>query len=129
MIYLLDSNVLIAACHDDHFHFESAHTWLQANPEFAVCPITEGALTRYVFRTSLDSSQVVKKMLEALSAQPGYRFWPDDVSYLNVPLKRISGHKQVTDAYLIALAALRGGRLATFDEALASIYPEAILIS
>jgi predicted nucleic acid-binding protein len=31
------------------------------------------------------------------------------------------GHKQATDAYLAALAASRGGQLATLDEGLASL--------
>jgi predicted nucleic acid-binding protein len=33
----------------------------------------------------------------------------------SVQTRRIQGHRQVTDVYLLALAVARGGRLVTFD--------------
>jgi hypothetical protein len=36
-----------------------------------------------------------------------------------VDLGQVGGHRQVTEAYLTALAASNGGLLATFDRALA----------
>jgi predicted nucleic acid-binding protein len=36
----------------------------------------------------------------------------------------VIGHRQVTDAYLAALARQRGGRLATFDAGLAQLHPD-----
>jgi uncharacterized protein len=44
-------------------------------------------------------------------------FWPDDLP-LQDALERagtISGHQQITDAYLLGLAIAHGGTLATFD--------------
>lgn len=67
--------------------------------------------------------------LGVLRGLPGYEFWPDDISYSDAPLDRIRGQKQVTDAYLVALATHHGGRLATFDKALAATHPEAVLIA
>lgn len=37
---------------------------------------------------------------------------------------RITGHQQVTDAYLLGLAIHKKGRLATLDRALLSLLPE-----
>ena len=46
-------------------------------------------------------------------------FWPDDVSLRtglgDAATARLHGHRQITDFHLTALAARRGGRLATFD--------------
>ena len=45
--------------------------------------------------------------------------WPDDISPTHAlpdPMRdRLQGHQQVTDWYLVCLAAAHGGRLATFD--------------
>lgn len=41
-------------------------------------------------------------------------------------LTHVVGHRHVTDAYLAALAASRGGRLATFDQALAASVPDLV---
>jgi hypothetical protein len=37
------------------------------------------------------------------------------------------GHRQVTDAYLAALARQQGGRLVTFDAGLAVLHPDVAL--
>ena len=64
-----------------------------------------------------------KELLRQVTALPGHEFWPDDVSYTAVPERGVVGHRQVTDAYLVALAAEREGVLATMDEALAAVHP------
>lgn len=51
-----------------------------------------------------------------------HRFWPDDVSFEQVRLRGVVGHRQVTDAYLAGLARQRGGQLATFDRGLAAMH-------
>jgi predicted nucleic acid-binding protein len=55
-----------------------------------------------------------------------HRFWPDSLG-LTDALKTLGapllGHRQVTDAYLLALAIQHGGRLATRDRALLSLLP------
>lgn len=67
-------------------------------------------------------------VLRAAPALPGYEFWPDRLSYLDVALGRARGHRQVADAYLVSLAASRGGVLATLDQGLAAEFPEALLL-
>lgn len=54
--------------------------------------------------------------------------WPEDFVYRSLSTQGGIAHKQVTGAYLIALAASRQGRLATMDEALAALHPIAELI-
>ena len=48
-------------------------------------------------------------------------FWPCDVSLLDreaIEPTRLHGPSQVTDLYLLALAARQGGRLVTFDRSI-----------
>jgi predicted nucleic acid-binding protein len=50
-----------------------------------------------------------------------HEFWADDASLLDELLfdfSRLHGHRQITDAYLLALAVRHGGALASFDAAL-----------
>ena len=47
-----------------------------------------------------------------------HEFWPCEVSLLDPAIvegSRMHGPRQVTDAYLLAMATARGGRFATFD--------------
>ena len=48
-----------------------------------------------------------------------HEFWECDVSLLDQSVldsSRLHGARQVTDAYLLALAVAHGGRFATFDQ-------------
>ncbi|HEY5858440.1 MAG TPA: PIN domain-containing protein [Aldersonia sp.] len=49
--YLLDANVLIALTVAEHEHHERASAWAATISRFAVCPIVEGALVRFLVRT------------------------------------------------------------------------------
>ena len=129
MTYLLDANVLIARVIPDHIHHDLAVGWLRQNPSFAVCPITEGALVRAIYRSRADARSFAPAMLGAISKHPGYEFWPDKLSYSAVDFSRISGAQQVTDAYLVALAESRSGALVTLDRALAALHPSAVLLT
>lgn len=59
-------------------------------------------------------------MLATLIEHPSYRFWPitDDQATLAAPfIKRVFGHQQITDVYLLGLAVKKGGVLVTMDKA------------
>jgi uncharacterized protein len=45
-----------------------------------------------------------------------------------MPWLAIRGHRQVTDAYLAALARKHGAKLATFDQALALVHPDVAVL-
>jgi len=68
-------------------------------------------------RTLTNSSAVLQDLID----QPGYSYWPITESWavLTAPFAaRITGHQQVTDAYLLGLAVKENGVLVTFDRGL-----------
>ena len=122
-VYLLDSNVLIALATPEHSLNARAAAWFLKGHRFATCPITQGSLFRFHLRAGMDATaESAKFLLESISSLPRHEFWPDDVSYLDMPGKGIAGHRQVTDAYLVLLAQKHGGSLATMDQALAAVH-------
>jgi len=63
-------------------------------------------------------------ILAAVKAWPGCQFWGDSVSYVDIDWRGVMGHKQVTDAYLVALASSKNVRLVSFDRALTALRPD-----
>ncbi|MDR1635267.1 MAG: PIN domain-containing protein [Bifidobacteriaceae bacterium] len=122
-LYLLDSSVVVALGVEGHDKYQLANEWLASQERFAVCPIAQGALARTVIRLGGDWGSVVA-ILEALAQTEGYSFWPDSMPCQSVGGAGIRGHRQVTDAYLTALARAGGAKLATFDAALAAAHPD-----
>lgn len=124
MTSLLDANVLIALVVADHVHHDAAEDWLvRTDEQFATCPITQGSLVRLLIREgqAADSAHAV---LAAIAENHRHEFWSDDLSYQDVPLSGVIGHRQVTDAYLAQLARGRHGRLVTFDQGLAKLHSD-----
>ncbi|MBI4903876.1 MAG: VapC toxin family PIN domain ribonuclease [Acidobacteria bacterium] len=126
MIFLLDSNVLIALTVFAHVHEQRVDAWMKsAHPTCAVCPITEGALVRcFVKLGGHSGAATAKDTLRRLMARGDFLFWPDDLSYVDLPTRGLTGHKQVTDFYLVSLARARGAKLATMDAGIASLFPD-----
>ncbi|WP_019816190.1 TA system VapC family ribonuclease toxin [Saccharomonospora saliphila] len=129
MTALLDANVLIALVVAEHVHHDAAEDWLAGHDEpFATCPITEGSLLRLLMRDG-HNADLARGVLDALRDSPRHEFWPDTVSYCEVPFAGVLGHRQVTDAYLAQLARTRGGRLVTFDQGLVQLHADiAVLV-
>ena len=130
---LLDVNVLIALVWPAHEHHNAAHRWfrLRGAARWATCPLTELGLVRITSNPSfspdaLSVSDAVL-LLERNLGHSGHQFWPDDLplaSALSGAGSAMKGHGQLTDAYLLALAARRHGTLATFDAGLRSLVPD-----
>ena len=128
MTYLLDANVLIALVDPDHVHHESAGNWLASHDAaFTTCPITQGALIRYLFRQGHAAANV-GPALRRIGGLARHQFWPDDIEFSEATLAGVVGHRQVTDSYLCHLAAAHGGKVATYDRALASAHPTRALL-
>jgi toxin-antitoxin system PIN domain toxin len=126
MTVLLDGNVLIALLLADHVHHAAAEAWLQgSDADFATCPVTQGSLVRLVIRQG-ESAATATRIVSAVQAHPRHEFWPDDISYAAVPMAGVVGHRQVTDAYLAALARAHGGTLASFDQGLAALHADVV---
>ncbi len=122
MITLLDVNVLIALVDAGHIHNHAAQLFFPTAmiDGWATCPLTENAALRILGRPGAnygtDSPTSARTILRSLLASPGHQFWPDDISLMDPYLfPSLSSSKHLTDLYLLALAAKRGGRLATFD--------------
>jgi len=120
--YLLDTNVLLALAHPRHIHFGSARSWFTnaGRADWTTCPITENGFLRIASQPTYPNrpgdSSAVRVILSRLRSAPGWHFWADDVSLLDVidPDTTIP-HSQITDLYLLGLAAHKGGKLATLD--------------
>ena len=125
--YLLDANALIALSIFEHEHHERAARWSVNVQEIAVCPISEGALYRFLVRSGASHGDA-RRLLTALYNPQRVVFWPDAISYRDADLDHVVGHRQVTDAYLASLAATNNASLATFDEALAAVRPDVVTL-
>jgi hypothetical protein len=122
--FLVDGNVLIALTVVDHIHHDVAIEWFEADePDLATCPITEGTLLRFLLREGQAAVDAMA-VLDALRARDWHSFWPDVIPYESAHLIGVIGHRQVTDAYLVALARYHGGRVATLDKGLAALHGE-----
>jgi uncharacterized protein len=126
---LLDANVLIALVVTEHVHHDVAAEWLSASgDEFATCPITQGRLVRFLVRMG-QSAAAARDVVSAIVGATRHEFWPDSVTFADVEVKGVVGHRQVTDAYLAQLARKRKGQLATLDSGLAHLHSDvAVLI-
>lgn len=118
---LLDINVLIALFDEDHVHHSIARDWLIANASdgWASCPITENGFVRVLSQPAYPGAinpAAAMELLDGARISPTHAFWPDDVSVLDVVTRtRIHSPRQLTDLYLLALAAHHGGRFVTLD--------------
>ena len=126
--HLLDANVLIALVVSEHEHHGRASAWVAGVDRIALCPVVEGALVRFVVRVG-GGAAVAQEILRRLRHDPRCDFWPDDVSYAEADLSDVRGHRQATDAYLVALAGAHpGAQLATMDTGLAAARPDLVVL-
>jgi toxin-antitoxin system PIN domain toxin len=135
--YLVDVNALIAFLDEDHIHHELAKQWFQSpGLHWSICPFVEAGLLRHLVRprTGGLSIAAATQALSRLRQWPGYRYQPIDSDWqtLTQPFaKRLFGHRQITDAFLLGLAIRHGLILVTFDRAmlhLAGEYTNHILL-
>ncbi len=124
---LLDANVLIALTIAEHEHHERASSWVAGVRRFAVCPVVEGALVRFLVRMG-ESTATAVAVLQGVRAHARCQFWPDSLSYVDADLTAVGGHRDVTDSYLVSLARTHGARLATLDEKLSARHPGSCLL-
>ena len=125
---LLDANTLIAAFDESHADHRRAHRFVQGLPRFRTSPQSQGAFLRFFTRPWTDAAgaRQLPRMgtgeamahLKAILALPQHEFLADDISCGNVSMRSLSGFKQWNDAYLIALAAKHGLKLATLERKL-----------
>jgi uncharacterized protein len=122
--HLLDTSLLIALAWPQHVHHAKAHEWFQSvgNSGWATCPLTQAAFIRISSNPKIIADAVAPRaalqVLQKIVALAGHRFWADDIAPTEAKTftsAALVGHRQVTDAYLVALVQHRKGKLATFD--------------
>lgn len=127
---LLDLNILTALLWPAHEHHDAAHRWFRARggAPWATCALTQLGFVRLVSnpafsRDALTPVAAVAFLAENLTAQ-GHEYWSERLQVaeaLEVIEPAVHGYRQVTDAYLLALASRRKGVLATFDRGLRTL--------
>ena len=127
---LLDINILTALLWPTHEHHDVAHRWFGGREDapWATCSLTQLGFVRIVSnpafsRDALSPTEALALLGENV-AHPAHEFWIDDVQVpaaVKAMNARVQGYKQLTDAYLLALAHRRKGVLATFDRGLRSL--------
>jgi toxin-antitoxin system PIN domain toxin len=116
--YLLDVNALVAALWATHEHHARVHRWLAARtPADAVlsCALTEIGFIRVINAAYDVPMDEAKAALAEFRRKAGLIFLEAAPSPLEALPAWTRSHKQVMDAYLIALAAHHGAALSTLD--------------
>lgn len=119
MTRLLDINLLIALLWERHEHHRVARRWFGGVGRFATCPLTQLGFVRISSNPAIGYALEVTaacEVLRDLTKHPRHTFWADGISILDRAVPAVGGASQVTDAYLLGLAARRRGHLATLDQ-------------
>jgi uncharacterized protein len=128
MRLLLDVNVWVALFDDAHIqNAQARQLFKQPKLKIASCALTENGVLRVLnlpgyAKRAPPGFEVVRQKLALACTDIDHEFWPCDLSLRDDEIldwRRIMGHNQITDAYLLALAVRHSGALATFDHAVA----------
>ena len=120
---LYDVSALIALLDRNHSAHNAVAAWFAGNiePGWASCPLTQNGCLRILsqprYPRPVSLHEAWERLRGAVSTQY-HQFFPDDVSILDgalVDVRRLSGHRQLTDVYLLALAVAHDARLVTLD--------------
>lgn len=122
---LMDVNALVALCLTSHQHHRAAHAHLAGlKGRWATCPTTEAGLFRLLLNPAVTGTPTTHATVAAVIAgfgqDPRWQRVTDDAT-LAEPLVNptvLMGHQQVTDLWLVNLAARHSLVLATFDAAI-----------
>lgn len=121
---LLDINVLLALLDSDHIDHQRARDWIDGEiaTGWASCAITQngfvGIISQPRYPSPISPTEAIA-LLDRACAEPHHEFWHCDVSLLDgkaIDRTHLHGPRQVTDAYLLALATRHQGRFVTFDQ-------------
>jgi len=127
-IGLLDVNALIALLWEEHPFHESCAAWFAkaAKTGWATCPITEAGFVRVLCSPAFTARppavhNAIRLLKTATELGNNHHFWHDDlpIFVIGTRWKPPLGNKQVTDLYLLSLAAHHKGTLVTFDRRIA----------
>ena len=110
------------------FHGVARDWFVGRDAAFATCPITQGALLRFLIRAGYPPGAAAES-LASITDHRHHEFWPADQPFGRAMLHGVVGHRQVMDAYLAQQARGRTATIATFDGGMAALHPDvAVLI-
>lgn len=120
---LLDVNVLLALIDVDHADHRRAWAWADAGlaAGWASCVLTENGVVRILSQPAYPNPVSCAAAISLVSdarAGTDHEFWDCAISVVDpgvVDPSRLHGPGQIADVYLLALAAVHGGRFVTFD--------------
>jgi len=128
--FLLDANVLIALCWSNHAHHKAALSWFKGHAAhcWATCAFTQSAFVRVILQPAFSNSAMqAAEVIELLALNTAHA----KHHYLNVDFDMravqtactggLLGHRQITDAWLLATAIRHKTKLVTFDAGIASL--------
>ncbi|MBS1848824.1 MAG: PIN domain-containing protein [Actinobacteria bacterium] len=127
---LPDVNVLVALAWPNHIHHEPARAWFAAHASagWATTAITELGLVRISCNRGVvgvtTTPRAALDLVGGLRTLRGHHFWPDTVEQVTGDVDLVgglTGHRQITDAHLVALCAAHGGHLVTFDRGITTL--------
>lgn len=130
MTVLPDVNVLIAIAWPEHTFHNLAVEWFDsvADGGWATSSITELGFIRISTNPAVVGDPVRPSEACTLLAQlrrvGSHEFWIDDIEPSvspSFPRDRLIGHRQITDAHLLALGRRHRGTVATLDRGLVSM--------
>ena len=97
---------------------------------WATCPLVQTGFVRIVSNPSFSPRSIsLAQATEGLRLSlqdEAHHFWADSISFreaMDLLAGPVSGHQQVTDAYLVALALHNRGKLATLDRSILRVAP------
>lgn len=121
-VFLLDINVLLALADPMHVHHEICHKWYaeKGHISWATCPMTQNGFIRIASHPKYPNRPgevaAVCSILRQFCEAPGHHFWTEELSILEIlEPENVISHAQITDIYLLGLAARKSGKLATLD--------------
>ena len=120
---LLDVNVLLALFDASHEHHDVSRRWLEDSIEhgWASCAITQIGFVRVISQPAYPGAIATGEAIGRLAGATGtvhHEYWASTVSLCDatrIRRSRVTGHRQVADAWLLALAVAHGGRFVTLD--------------
>jgi uncharacterized protein len=124
--YLLDVNVLLALAWPNHeFHSAAHRWWTESRKRWATCALTELGFIRLSSNPAFTRDAVTPyeaaALLEHLATVERHEYWSELPRLSRDEFRRMTGHKQVTDFYLMKLATIHKAKVATFDSRIQAI--------
>ncbi|MBI5280665.1 MAG: VapC toxin family PIN domain ribonuclease [Candidatus Solibacter usitatus] len=129
--------MLVALWWPAHAAHGVARRWFRDHGRggWATCPMTQSGFVRTISNPSFSRDAATPEeavaILQMNLAGPAHCFWPMDLPLaeaLSLSGVKLRGHRQLTDLYLLGLAAKHGARLVTLDRALGGLNKDVILL-